>query len=493
MATRISHGVDDGTVEDAEARRVQGTPKRPPLKEFGTHGTNISGGYLTGLEDNTALDEVEQRCEAYEKMLRTDEAIAAGLDAFIATGLSASWMWESPKGASSEPAEYLNRNFGFGDYPGLMSVPHEDQLAAALLYDPFGFRYMEKVWAVSDGAVVLSHLADREPSAHRRWVTDSMGRLAYVEQDPPESVIKGYGEAIRIPASKVVLLTRRKTGANFEGVGSLRSIYHLWRIKKHLKDMLAVGAERWAVPTPRVRIRPGVLFDSAASLQSDPDASQVLGDSVSSIIATLKGIARDYASHQQKWLMDVDGAEIEAFGQGAFRPEGIIDTINHISHMMLTVWGLQFLKLGITDTGSRSVGEVHETFHRRGMVNVLDKYAAAMSGPGRAGGGVCGDLMAWNFPGLKPEEYPRLKHSGLNVEPLAAHLSDLPALIQAMPALKRRALVQKVSKVVGVDCDINDLPDDDEMQMGPIAAAAARMPREPVSDDDPEPEVMDDE
>jgi hypothetical protein len=55
-----------------------------------------------------------------------------------------------------------------------------------------------------------------------------------------------------IPSNKLLLLTLNRTGSNFEGVGMLRPVWWWWRTKQRVSNMMCVGLDRWAIPTPKV-------------------------------------------------------------------------------------------------------------------------------------------------------------------------------------------------------------------------------------------------
>ena len=57
-----------------------------------------------------------------------------------------------------------------------------------------------------------------------------------------------------IPASKILLLTLNRTGSNFEGIGLLRPCWWWWKEKQRAATLMAIGLEKWAVPTPLIKV-----------------------------------------------------------------------------------------------------------------------------------------------------------------------------------------------------------------------------------------------
>jgi phage gp29-like protein len=109
--------------------------------------------------------------------------------------------------------------------------------------------------------------------------------------------------------------------------------------------------------------------------------------------------------------------------------QGPLDIIRECDNQISQAFLAQFANLGITDTGSRSVGEVHLSVFRRAAINLCDIVAGAVSGVDRRGGGSIGRLIRWNYGAVDPSKLPRLSHSGLDTDDLAESLAMLPQLV----------------------------------------------------------------
>jgi len=88
-----------------------------------------------------------------------------------------------------------------------------------------------------------------------------------------------------------------------------------------------------------------------------------------------------------------------------------------------SVFGTQHLELGLNDTGSRSVGEVHESIFRRSIVSTLQNVADSFEIMFKS-------IMRYNFGEGAESFAPRLTFSGLNVSPLQQVLPMIPQLSQ---------------------------------------------------------------
>ena len=91
----------------------------------------------------------------------------------------------------------------------------------------------------------------------------------------------------------------------------------------------------------------------------------------------------------------------------------------------------QFADLGNTETGARSVGEIHLSIFRRAAINLCDLVASQVSGVDRRAGGTIGRLIRWNYGSIDPSKLPRLTHTGLDTDDLADSLGMLPGLVQS--------------------------------------------------------------
>jgi len=209
----------------------------PRFVTRGISGTQLSGGVISGYERNVQLTGLNWVTEA-EDMLRTDPVVRRSWHMLRQTLLSATWRFmpadeEDP--VCLELARFANEAFGLDGYAGQMSLSWEAQLSYLFEFVPVGYRYAEEVYRVGPDEngkvkVWLDHYADREPSAHMRWLSRDNQNLDGVLQN-----MVGIGKTPEpIPANKLLLLTPNRTGSNFEGAGMLRPVWWWWRTKQRV-------------------------------------------------------------------------------------------------------------------------------------------------------------------------------------------------------------------------------------------------------------------
>ncbi len=396
----------------------------PRFSVRGISGTQLSGGMISGYERNAQLTGLNWVREA-EDMLRTDPVVRRSWHMLRQTLLSATWRFECTDDSDPiavELARFANEAFGFDGYAGQMSLSWEEQLSYMLEFVPLGYRYAEEIYRVSTdengkARVWLDRYADREPSAHLRWLSRDNQQLDGVMQQ-----VVGVGRTPEpIPSNKLLLLALNRTGSNFEGSGMLRPVWWWWRTKQKVANLMCVGVDRWAVPTPRVKVD-----RSVAELHGLTDAD------INAMIDDAEAQAQAFLSAEQSYLVD---NPVVSFDQYASAPnlyaQGPLDIIKECDNQISQAFLAQFANLGITDTGSRSVGEVHLSVFRRAAINLCDIVASAVSGVDRRGGGTIGRLIRWNYGPIDPSKLPRLTHTGLDTDDLAESLAMLPQLVTA--------------------------------------------------------------
>lgn len=396
----------------------------PRFGARGISGTQLSGGVISGKEQNPKLTGLSWVQEA-EEMLRTDPIVRRSWHMLRQTLLSASWRFEAGiEGdlVAEELARFANECFGFDGYAGQMTMSWEEQLSYLFEFVPLGYRYAEEIYRVgpdSNGKIKvwLDHYADREPSAHQRWLSRDNQHLDGVLQN---TVGLTYTPE-PIPAHKLLLLTLNRTGSNFEGVGMLRPVWWWWRTKQRVANLMCVGLDRWAVPTPKVKV--------------DRSQAEMLGltdGDIDVMVNDAEAQAQAFISAEQSYLVENAAVSFDTYAaQPNLYADGPISIITKCDSQIAAAFLTQFADLGNTETGARSVGEIHLSVFRRAAINLCDLVASQVSGMDRRGGGTIGRLIKFNYGPVDPSKLPRLTHTGLDTDDLADSMAMLPQLVQA--------------------------------------------------------------
>lgn len=425
----------------------RGQSSTPDLRVRGITGTYLQSGYISGKEQNHRLTGTSWVREA-EEMLATDASVAASWRVLKQTLLEATWRFE-PGDQSDELSkricEYANEAFGFDGYPGQITIPWEDQLSYMWEFAPIGYRYFEELYRVAPCAsgetkVWLDRFADREPSAHLRWESADGQNLDAVLQ-----ATRGNRQPLPIPADKLLLLTLNQTGSNFEGRGLLRPAWWWWRFKQRTSNLIGVGVERWAVATPRISVNRAMAEEMGLT---DHD--------IDTMIDRAAAQAQAYVAQEQSYLVDNPVVSFQTYGEQKLDSTHALSIIRECDNQIAQSFLAQFIHLGNSETGARSVGEVHLSVFRRSALNLCDMIASRIGGVDRRGAGTIGRLIRWNFGEVNPAQLPVLKHSGLNTDDLAESLPSLSSLVQSGLITPTDELERSIRLRVGA----GELPED---------------------------------
>jgi hypothetical protein len=328
-----------------------------------------------------------------------------------------------------------------------MTLSWEEQLSYLFEFIPLGYRYAEEIYRVGPDSqgkvrVWLDRYADREPSAHNRWLSRDNQQLDGVLQN-----VVGMSRAPEpIPSNKLLLLTLNKTGSNFEGVGMLRSVWWWWRTKQRVSNLMCVGLDRWAVPTPKVKVD-----------RSQAESLGLTDGDIDAMIEDAEAQAQAFISAEQSYLVENGAVSFDTYAaQPNLYAQGPLEIITKCDSQIAAAFLTQFADLGNTETGARSVGEIHLSVFRRAAINLCDIVAGQVSGVDRRGGGTIGRLIRWNYGLVDPSKLPRLTHTGLDTDDLAESLGMLPGLVQAGLLTPDDELERAIRERLGA----GDLPED---------------------------------
>jgi hypothetical protein len=209
---------------------------------------------------------------------------------------------------------------------------------------------------------------------------------------------------------------------------------------------MCVGLDRWAVPTPKVKVD-----------RSQAEALGLTDGDIDAMVNDAEAQAQLFISAEQSYLVENDAVSFDTYAaQPNLYASGPLEIITKCDSQMSAAFLTQFADLGNTETGARSVGEIHLSVFRRAAINLCDLVAGQVSGVDRRGGGTIGRLIRWNFGLVDPSKLPRLTHTGLDTDDLAESLGMLPGLVQAGLLTPDDELERAIRERLGA----GDLPED---------------------------------
>lgn len=372
----------------------------PPKGEVGVSGTVNFHGRIHS-ESNTKLQwerafghPGSTQWGEWEKLEKTDHAVVAGLNLISAPLRDATVEikpGEEDDEESQKIADFVRDNFKNWLDP-LWPTLIEETVKGGLAY---GFDIHEVVTdtrpdeRVPGGlAVYVKKLAQRLPSSIKSdgWI-EKGGELHAVRQS---GWLDGtWKEGVELPASKILLATWNRSGNNYQGFSAFRSVWYIAQVRLDLLRAIAIGQQREALGIPVAK--PG----ENTSLSKEQ-------------LDKLQEILENLVTHEHAHLILPKGVDFEwVYSPGANKGH-VIDTWKALGLAILEVIQAQQMYLGTGETGSRSVGEVHDA-NKNGFVNgIRGWFEAVYNGVGdRPYTGIVRRLVDWNFGPQK--SYPTLR------------------------------------------------------------------------------------
>jgi phage gp29-like protein len=313
--------------EDPDIRRV-----KIQREQIGSSGIQSYFGYVQ--EDYLATLRGHGRADIYDKMRRSDPQIKMALKAVKDAIKSATWAIEpgDPDDADAVADADLIEHILFND----MDRPFANFLHEALSCIDFGHSVFEQVhkpvlnhpkFGSFIGVRQFGHRSPR--TIHRFNIDNKTGELLSVTQ-------YAYGDLQRvvdIPAEFLVVFSVDQEGDNYEGVSFLRACYGPYLRKNMYQKLMAIGIEKYAVPTP------------VATVPAGKENSQEY--------ANLVNMLQIWTSHEQNFVTKPEGWEIE-FQPNPFDAEKVQYAIDAEDKAIINAFVANFLDLGTNAGGHGS-------------------------------------------------------------------------------------------------------------------------------------------
>lgn len=383
-------------------------PKAPPKGVSGADGPQIYDELIAGGEDLNREWDGRGKYPIIEEMRKTDPCVRSNL--FMYKGPIVGADWSLDPGADDREgrliADAAAWQFGLqAPATGPMDLGWKEGRRMDLLLLDFGAMFFEDSWGDltdwrdEDGDVhkirPLIRLAPRFPSTVSEVEVDKpTGKITRFVQDIPNSS--------PIPPAKLTTYILDREGSNIFGTSFLRQMFGAWRMKKAMLLSSAIAWDRYAGGVPVVRYPMGT---------SSTHESKA------------KAIGRNYRQHERGYIVlegsKEEGWDVEIVGGGASMADPV-PLLSKYDEQMSMAGLTMFSQLGITQSGSRAVGDVLRDPYLEALGYVADLLIEEFSQS---------PLRRWvdhNFGTKHP--VPKLKVSGLaakNVEMLVNAIATL--------------------------------------------------------------------
>ncbi len=335
--------------------------------EIGSGGVSYIGGLINSDEMNAKLSGSEG-VKTYDLMRRTDAQVAATINACMLPILGADWGIDRPDD-ESESAKITDVHLDFARENLFTRIDFSAFLRHACSSLWAGYAWFEKVYAIEDGYWMIAKLSPRLATTLEKWYTDGTGELTGIQQWVYQDNTYTYIDYNR---DKIVLFVYGQEANNYQGQSLLRSMYKHWYIKDVLYKIDAIRNERFAIGVPCI------------TLPEDYDDD---------LYGLAQEIGEKWKGAEQSYVIKVQGMEIEILQVKGGEALNLIPTIQHHNEEIPKVGLAQFINYGMTQTGSRALGESATEFFYDAEQAWADQLCRSIERE------IIWPLMDFNFPG----------------------------------------------------------------------------------------------
>lgn len=373
--------------------------------EHGYTGTAIYNGHLD-VDYQEDWKDLTTRIPLIKQMKWSDSTISGILEAVKAPLKSAKYYIE-PASQDADDLEIANfiKRAVFEELQ--QGYKFESFLESALSYLDYGFAVHEKIFKMKDGQVFWDRFAPRIQSSIHNWTITGKpwenGHPAGITQivnGTDEVMVDGKApktNIVEIPWSKLVILTNKQEGNNFEGESMLRPAYLNWYCKQTLYKVSAISAERFGVGIPYIKHKKGI---------GGPKI-----DKLSELVKNIRSNEQAYA------VFDTD---VEEFGimtpNGAGVGQNIIELLRLHDRKAYDSVLAGFLNLTSGEGGSNSLSQDHSAFFLRSLQCIAAKFCSTFDSHIQ-------ELVYINYPNAK--RYPCMKVSDISHQSLLDYVNAM--------------------------------------------------------------------
>lgn len=359
------------------------------VRAMGSSGVQNYSGYYS----EEYLQEIRgrQAADLWDKMRRSDSKIKMVLKAVKAPILGAHWTVQPVKEKTPEQVKHaeLVEQVLFRDLPQSWT----QQLREFLTMLDFGFAPFEITHKPVFGNgkfgnySSIAKLGWRSPRTIERWNLDKdTGLLVSLSQ-------YAYGDLQRtvdIPAQFLLVFTHDREGDNYEGVSALRPCYGPWLRKAMYQKLMAIGIEKYAVPTPKMKVPDGAEADQ----ENFDNAKQIL---------------EKFVSHENQFIMYPEGWDVDFASPSNFDAAKIQEAIHGENAEIASAFLVNFLELGQSGSGSWALGTDLSDFMLLSIEHIAMDICEVLNRS------LVRHIVDMNFG--PQSEYPQLTVSGVKDKP----------------------------------------------------------------------------
>jgi phage gp29-like protein len=371
-------------------------PKKKVRSLGGELGATGTRSYLGIIDEeyNQDLHGLEGY-EVYDKMRKSDGTVQAALLAVKLPVQRAHWY---VRPASDSPEDIERARFIEWNLFQGMTVTWDEFLRQSLLMLDFGNMVFEKVFEVKQfegkEMVTWRKFGPRLPRTIHAWQMENGANGIQ------QRLIDGRN--ISIPMEKLIIFVHEKEGDNWGGKSILRAAYKHWYYKDKFYLIDAMAFEKHGLGVPM--------------------ATHLIGASEEDKRATEKVLQNMRANHQQ-YIIKPEGMELEFMDMKANSLRDPETSIGHHNREITKSVLAQFLELGATASGSRSLSEDQSTVFLQSLESVANNNKETINRH------AVKQLIDMNWENV--EEYPTLEYTGISKTDVQQVATAYKTLVEA--------------------------------------------------------------
>lgn len=415
------------------------------LNNFSSNGTKWAGRWPISIAE---LPNGVEWAKTAETMLKTDAKIKSFATSLFNAILSATFYIEEGDNTqeSKRNAEFIRSALGLdGFHSHLNDSSFESIIARIVDFLLIGFHTCEEIYRLENGYLWLDSLVDVDPASIVGWERNEYEIVTSFDQ-----LTTDY-KRVKVPLIRCQKYVLSQRGDDPTGQGILVPCFKWFKAKEILIDLLIEGHQRGSLPIPVMKPNRSLLVEGSY----EPDAIEQMREKAEEALNA-------YSEGELTWLLCPNGMDA-SFAGGNFSSSDIRASIDLCNQEMASAFLENFAEIGVSESGNRSIGEIHYHAFKASIGNYLDLICNVWNGLSREGGGTIARLLGANFyrpygdkdlfeggKHIPKNKLPLLKHRGVNNEALLDMLSMLPQLVTGGILSPDDELEAKIRDVIGL-------------------------------------------
>lgn len=454
----------------APKKRLRASAKPAPVvpsKPVGIPGGGNFSGRLMTVEPNQLLREQSafgragtQTIGEWADLALTNPYVTAGLD-FICAPISDARI-DIEVDEESEDSQQVVDFLRWALEKRFKLAAHNDTAARGFLVSGFALFEPRAELAhcpvLGRDAFALAALEQRLPNSlsPNAWREDAEGRLVSVEQQGPRGGAATW-TTLQLPAKDVLLYSWKRLGNNWAGESQLRSVWYLAnRIMPMLLKLVGVTTQREGAGLPV-----GFAKDEHAEITPSERTE-------------LMTYFANATFHEAAGIVMPKGFDVKWIHSPGANKGFVLDIWKALGLVVLQQLGAQQMVLGTDNTGSRSVGEVHDARAMAFVRKVLSFQEGVLNGDGgESHTGLVSRLLKWNGL-LGAGAVPRVKLTPKRPE---MPLSELATALTSLKSAGAITITFKDENVIRERAGLPPLAEEERAEAKEKAAALAPQPQ----------------